>query len=90
MTTTHKFPPQETLKRTKFDQQLGELEKEKMMRELEVKELISQHRAEIRNIEMQMSALKVSGVLLLVSTHHFEAKQMPMPCASCLISLKAI
>jgi len=46
--------------RNRIDQQLGELEKEKMMRELEVKELYSQHRAEIRNMELQLSGLKVS------------------------------
>ena len=46
---------------SRIDEELGELEKEKMMRELEVKELTAHHRAEIRNIEMQMSALKVSG-----------------------------
>ena len=44
---------------SRIDEELGELEKEKMMRELEVKELTAHHRAEIRNIEMQMSALKV-------------------------------
>jgi len=49
---------QESINRNRIDEELGELEKEKMMRELEVKELTAHHRAEIRNIEMQMSALK--------------------------------
>ena len=38
---------------------MAELEKEKMMRDLELKEIISQHRGEIRNMEIQLSTLKV-------------------------------
>merc|ERR1719458_1343173 len=37
---------------------MNELEKEKMMRELEVKELMTKHRNELRNLEMQLSSLK--------------------------------
>ena len=49
---------QESINRNRIDEELGELEKEKMMRELEVKELVAHHRAELRNLEIQMSALK--------------------------------
>ena len=35
-----------------------QIEKEKMMRELEVKELMTKHRNELRNLEMQLSSLK--------------------------------
>lgn len=49
---------QESMSKAIIDQQMGELEKEKMMRELEVKELMAKHRSELRNVEMQLSTMK--------------------------------
>merc|ERR1719310_2467249 len=49
---------QESMSKALIDQQMGELEKEKMMRELEVKELMAKHRSELRNVEMQLSTMK--------------------------------
>merc|ERR1712223_167169 len=49
---------QESITKVHLDQQMNELEKEKMMRELEVKELITKHRNELRNLEIQLSSLK--------------------------------
>ena len=49
---------QESITKVHLDQQMNELEKEKMMRELEVKELMTKHRNELRNLEMQLSSLK--------------------------------
>jgi len=49
---------QESMSKAIIDQQMGELEKEKMMRELEVKEVMSKHRSELRNMEMQLSTMK--------------------------------
>ena len=49
---------QESNSKVMLDQQMNELEKEKMMRELEVKELMTKHRNELRNLEMQLSSLK--------------------------------
>merc|ERR1719412_523502 len=46
---------QESITKVHLDQQMNELEKEKMMRELEVKELITKHRNELRNLEIQLS-----------------------------------
>ena len=49
---------QESMSKALIDQKMGEMEKEKTMRELEVKELMSKHRSELRNMEMQLSTLK--------------------------------
>ena len=49
---------QESMSKALIDQKIGEMEKDKMMRELEVKELMSKHRSELRNIEMQLSTMK--------------------------------
>merc|ERR1711970_1641114 len=49
---------QESITKVHLDQQMNELEKEKMMRELEVKELMTKHRNELRNLEMQLSTMK--------------------------------
>merc|ERR1719495_1815199 len=49
---------QESMSKALIDQKMGELEKEKMMRELEVKELMAKHRSELRNVEMQLSTMK--------------------------------
>ena len=49
---------QESMSKVIIDQQINELEKEKMMRELEVKEVITKHRNELRNLEMQLSSMK--------------------------------
>jgi len=49
---------QESNSKVMLDKQMNELEKEKMMRELEVKELMTKHRNELRNLEMQLSSLK--------------------------------
>ena len=49
---------QESMSKAIIDQQMGELEKEKMMRELEVKEVMAKHRSELRNMEMQLSTMK--------------------------------
>ena len=49
-----------------IDQKMGELEKEKMMRELEVKEVMTKHRNELRNLEMQLSTMRDNEADLLV------------------------
>ena len=49
---------QESMSKALIDQKMGELEKEKMMRELEVKELMSKHRSEVRNMEIQLTTMK--------------------------------
>ena len=49
---------QESMSKALIDQKIGEMEKDKMMRELEVKELMSKHRSELRNLEMQLSTMK--------------------------------
>jgi len=49
---------QDSMSKALIDQQINELEKEKMMRELEVKEIMTKHRSELRNLEMQLSSLK--------------------------------
>jgi len=49
---------QDSMTKALIDQQMGELEKEKMMRELEVKELMTKHRSELRNMEIQLSTMK--------------------------------
>merc|ERR1719412_1444655 len=46
------------MKNDEMAMEKNELEKEKMMRELEVKELITKHRNELRNLEIQLSSLK--------------------------------
>jgi len=58
LNSAHAVHHQESISRNKFEEQLAELEKEKMMRDLEVKEISSQHRGEIRNMEIQLSTLK--------------------------------
>ena len=49
---------QESMSKALIDQKMGELEKEKTMRELEVKEILTKHRSELRNMEMQLSTMK--------------------------------
>jgi Rho-associated protein kinase 2 len=49
---------QDSVRQSDIHQQMNELEKEKMMRELEVKEVMTKHRNELRNLEMQLSSLK--------------------------------
>ena len=49
---------QESMSKALIDQKMGELEKDKMMRELEVKEIMTKHRSELRNMEIQLSTMK--------------------------------
>merc|ERR1712002_735786 len=49
---------QESVSKALIDQKMGEMEKDKMMRELEVKEINTKHRSELRNMEMQLSTMK--------------------------------
>ena len=49
---------QESMSKALIDQKIGELEKDKMMRELEVKEIMTKHRSELRNMEIQLSTMK--------------------------------
>ena len=49
---------QESVSKALIDQKMGEMEKDKMMRELEVKEINTKHRNELRNMEMQLSTMK--------------------------------
>ena len=48
----------DVMSRVAADEAMAELEKEKVMRELEMKELVSKHRSDVRNLEMQLTALK--------------------------------
>jgi chromosome segregation ATPase len=48
----------ESMSRVAADEAVAEMEKEKMMRELEMKEMMSKHRSDVRNLEMQLTALK--------------------------------
>lgn len=48
----------EALARRVLEEDLAELEKEKMMVELELEELSSKHKADARNLEMQLAAAK--------------------------------
>lgn len=48
----------DAMTRVAADEALNELEKEKVMRELEMKELVSKHRSDVRNLEMQLTVLK--------------------------------
>ena len=43
-----------------MEEEMADLEKEKVIRELELKEMLAKHKTEIRNLEMQLSGLKVS------------------------------
>merc|ERR1712242_497403 len=49
---------QESMSKALIDQKMGELEKDKMMRELEVKEIMTWDRSELRNLEIQLSTMK--------------------------------
>ena len=49
---------QESMSKVLIDQQINELEKEKMMRELEVKEILTKHRSELCNLGLQLSSMK--------------------------------
>ena len=42
-----------------MEEEFADLEKEKVIRELELKEMMAKHKTEIRNLEMQLSSLKV-------------------------------
>ena len=57
---------QESMSKALIDQKMGELEKDKMMRELEVKEVMTKHRNELRNLEMQLSTMRDNEADLLV------------------------
>jgi chromosome segregation ATPase len=48
----------EALSRRVAEEDIAELEKEKMMIELELKDVGSKHRADARNLEMQLATLK--------------------------------
>jgi len=49
---------QESINRKKMEEEFADLEKEKVIRELELKEMMAKHKTEIRNLEMQLSSLK--------------------------------
>ena len=51
--------------RKKMEEEFADLEKEKVIRELELKEMMAKHKTEIRNLEMQLSSLKVGSSLTL-------------------------
>merc|ERR1719507_2678622 len=75
---------QESITKVHLDQQMNELEKEKMMRELEVKELMTKHRNELRNLEMQLSSLKdnecdLQGRIDQLSKERDEAEPVELP-----------
>ena len=55
----------EALSRRVAEEDIAELEKEKMMIELELKDIGSKHRADARNLEMQLAAMKDSESDLL-------------------------
>ena len=55
----------EALSRRVAEEDIAELEKEKMMIELELKDIGSKHRADARNLETQLAAMKDSESDLL-------------------------
>lgn len=48
----------EALSRRVAEEDIAELEKEKMMVELELKEMDIKHKADVRNLELQLASLK--------------------------------
>ena len=48
-----------------MEEEFADLEKEKVIRELELKEMMAKHKTEIRNLEMQLSSLKVRTSITL-------------------------